>query len=619
MNMTLRNRILLPALGLIAGVTVVVSFVSFAVTRKGLEENFDAQLRAISSSGLEQVERWVEGQRSNIVHWAAQPHVLAALKENEGTAAARSVMNAELVHALKLYGHFANLQLMDVKGDAVACSDPSRVGSLNVIDRQYFKDGLAGRVVVSEVLKNKLNGGSPIVVVAAPVMDGKVVRGVLSASMDLNGFSAQVIDKIQVLQTGHAFLYDEKGVLISHRDKSLIMSAKLSDFAWAAPLQKAAEGELLYTQDGVENRARFKNSDTLHWGLVVSVPVSEMLAPVERLKRISLLLGLGATLLGAGVMFLIARSISRPIHEMAEHLAICSTETIAAAGQVSNASQSLAEGSTEQASSLEETSASLEEMSSMTKRNAESATEANELARTARTAADTGARDMQAMSAAMAEIKTSSDDIAKIIKTIDEIAFQTNILALNAAVEAARAGSAGAGFAVVADEVRALAHRSAVASKETAGKIESAINKTAQGVQISNHVTGGLAEIVEKVRKVDGLISEVATASREQNQGVNQINTAIGHMDKVVQMNAASAEESAAAAEELHAQAHTLNEIISRLRGLVDGDRVVAKTSAAQSANATGGRKQLSVGKPTVHHENRPFSYPAVRHVAVRG
>ena len=255
----------------------------------------------------------------------------------------------------------------------------------------------------------------------------------------------------------------------------------------------------------------------------------------------------------------------------------------------------------------------------MTKRNAESATQANELARTARTAADTGARDMQAMSAAMAEIKTSSDDIAKIIKTIDEIAFQTNILALNAAVEAARAGNAGAGFAVVADEVRALAHRSAVASKETAGNIESAITKTAQGVQISNHVTGGLAEIVEKVRQVDGLISEVATASREQNQGVHQINTAIGHMDKVVQMNAASAEESAAAAEELHAQAHALNEIISRLRGLVDGDRAVTKASPAQPASATIARKPLSVGKPIVHHENPPSRSPADRHVVVRG
>ena len=159
------------------------------------------------------------------------------------------------------------------------------------------------------------------------------------------------------------------------------------------------------------------------------------------------------------------------------------TKLSAAAGQVSSASQSLAEGASEQAASLEETSSSLEEMSSMTKRNAENAQKANELAKQARAAADTGVGDMQAMNAAMDAIKASSDDIAKIIKTIDEIAFQTNILALNAAVEAARAGEAGMGFAVVADEVRNLAQRSAQAAKETAAKIEGAVSKTAQGVR----------------------------------------------------------------------------------------------------------------------------------------
>jgi methyl-accepting chemotaxis protein len=269
----------------------------------------------------------------------------------------------------------------------------------------------------------------------------------------------------------------------------------------------------------------------------------------------------------------IAEMTARSIRAAITQLASTAAQNEAAAGQVSSASQNLAAGASEQASSLEETSASLEEMSSMTRRNAASATEANGLARAARQAADAGANDIQAMSQAMAEIKTSSDDIAKIIKTIDEIAFQTNILALNAAVEAARAGEAGAGFAVVAEEVRALAQRSALASRETAEKIDGAITKTAQGVQISDQVAKRLAEILDKVRQVDGLIGEVATASNEQSQGVQQINTAIGQMDKVVQTNAASAEESAAAAEELNAQAVTLNEIISTLRELVDGRR----------------------------------------------
>jgi methyl-accepting chemotaxis protein len=276
-----------------------------------------------------------------------------------------------------------------------------------------------------------------------------------------------------------------------------------------------------------------------------------------------------AVLAGIGL----SRAITRPIAAVIARLDDSSTQVTAAAGQISDASQALAEGSSEQAASIEETSASLEEMSSMTKRNAEGATQANEFARAARRTADTGTTDMQAMNTAMAQIKVSSDDIAKIIKTIDEIAFQTNILALNAAVEAARAGEAGLGFAVVADEVRALAQRSAAAAKETAAQIEQALANTAQGVAISTRVSSSLADIVGKVRKVDELIAETATASREQSQGVEQINTAVSQMDKVVQNNASAAEESAAAASQLNAQARTLQEAVRSLAALVGSAR----------------------------------------------
>ena len=254
-----------------------------------------------------------------------------------------------------------------------------------------------------------------------------------------------------------------------------------------------------------------------------------------------------------------------------------------AASQVSSASQTLAEGSSEQAASIQETSSSLEEMASMTRRNAENAQKANDLAREARQAADKGAQDMQAMNQAMEAIKISSDDIAKIIKTIDEIAFQTNILALNAAVEAARAGEAGMGFAVVADEVRNLAQRSAQAARETTAKIEGAIGKTGQGVQLSKKVAATLNEIVVKARQVDELASEVANASREQTQGITQINTAVGQMDKVTQSNAASAEESAAAAEELNSQAELMREAVQKLTRLA-GDKTALRDPPVMSA-----------------------------------
>lgn len=284
-------------------------------------------------------------------------------------------------------------------------------------------------------------------------------------------------------------------------------------------------------------------------------------AGVVLLAQVVMTVGLG----------LVTRSIRRSLGSLADQLAQNAVATSHASRQIAHSSQSLAEGSSEQAASIEETSASLEEMSSMIRRNAENAQKANDLAKQARQAADKGAGDMQAMGSAMEAMKASSDDIAKIIKTIDEIAFQTNILALNAAVEAARAGEAGMGFAVVADEVRNLAQRSAQAAKETAAKIEGAISNAAQGVDLSGKVGVALNGILTKARQVDELITEVASASREQSQGIAQINTAVSQMDKVTQSNAASAEESAAASEELNAQAEVMKGSVKELLNLVGG------------------------------------------------
>ena len=294
---------------------------------------------------------------------------------------------------------------------------------------------------------------------------------------------------------------------------------------------------------------------------------------------------------------LVSRGINRVLKSVSASLSAGAAQIASAAGQVSSASQSLAEGASEQAASLEEASSSLEEMSSMTKRNAESAQQVKELGSQARKAGDAAVAEMQAMAVAMDGIRTSSDDIAKIIKTIDEIAFQTNILALNAAVEAARAGEAGAGFAVVADEVRSLAQRCAHAAKETAAKIEDSVEKSARGVAISTKVAKSLEEIVGKARQVDEMAAEVAVASREQSQGIEQVNTAVGQMDQVTQNNAASAEESASAAEELNAQADAAKEAVAELLELVDGNR----GRGGQSLGA-GGRRVNGHADPAKVH-----------------
>jgi methyl-accepting chemotaxis protein len=319
-----------------------------------------------------------------------------------------------------------------------------------------------------------------------------------------------------------------------------------------------------------------------------------------------------AILVAAVISFLLARKLIRHLSVTADRLRACSNRIAEDFAQVSASSQSLAEGASEQAASLEETSSSLEEMSSMTQSNAENAGKVKELGAAARTAGDTAVADMQAMGAAMNAIKSSSDDIAKIIKTIDEIAFQTNILALNAAVEAARAGEAGAGFAVVANEVRSLAQRSSQAAKETAQKIEDSVQKSTHGVKISEKVAQSLQQIVGKARQVDELVAEVASASQEQSQGIAQINTAVSQMDKVTQSNAASAEECAAAAQELNSQAASMNDAVDELVRLVDGQ---GRLSTVLPEARNNGVKHPAPGAPSpkaaVRGNGAHSSYPA--------
>ena len=288
-------------------------------------------------------------------------------------------------------------------------------------------------------------------------------------------------------------------------------------------------------------------------------------------NSLMIVLAIVSIILGVILAILITRSIVGPLSKVTDTLKNSSSQIALASNQLSSSSQEIANGATEQASSIEETTSSMEELASMVRQNAGNSKEASTLSEKASGASQTGYNQMEIMLESMTEINKGSDQIRKIIKVIDDIAFQTNILALNAAVEAARAGEAGMGFAVVADEVKNLANRSAEAAKETSGMIEDSIKKTEGGLEIATKLSEVFKEVLANVQKVTEMVKEVETASKQQDMGINQTNKAIIQLDEVVQSNASSAEEAASSSEELSSQAETLNDIVGQLVSLITG------------------------------------------------
>ena len=507
--------------------------------------------------------------------------VTAAKATSQGAAAAAveiRVLDDVLHKAAKKMGKdYEAVLVTDGKGMVIADSQQGKNKGMSLANREYFQIAREGKPNISPPVKSKLTG-KPIVVVAAPIqgLDGGFV-GVVANLLKTDDLS-QKVTSTKVGSTGYPWMVDKTGLVVAHPVEKHILNTNLAKSPGMEEIMRqmlaGRSGVGTYVFQGLHKIAGYAPVPLTGWAVGFTQNTDEFMAPVYRIRNLTIIVGVIALVLTVIGVFLFSRGITRPINRAVGQLHDGSDQVAAASSQVANAGQSLAEGTSELAASIEETSASLEELTAMTKQNTENANQADSLMKEVSSMVSSASQSMVEMSKSMKEISAAGQEINNIIKSIDEVAFQTNLLALNAAVEAARAGEAGAGFAVVAGEVRNLAMRAAEAAQNTATLIETTIQKINHGAELVKRVDEAFGQVSANASKVADIVSEITAASNEQSQGITQINQAVTDMDKVTQSTAANAEESAASAEELSAQAEDIRGVVEDLLSVIGAARV---------------------------------------------
>jgi len=541
----------------------------YIVSSRALREQADEEMDRIATKTTEELDLWIDSRERDAANISELQPLIAACTDHKLAEAQQTLDRIQ--HRSPFY---ENVFLADTNGKLFLDSIGGKsVGiELMLIEgfRAHVEHARQGELWFGNAMKSPATG-RPVALLTVPIRAGNQFVGILGTPIELANFSGNFVSKYRIRQTGYLFMFDASGNVLAHPDRSKIMSFDIRTTDFGRAMLSQGSGQLRYVWAGAAKTAHFQHSQKMPWFLAANVSDSELFASVRTIQWYLLLFGslmLVGTVLAVSML---AGRVSRVTRSAVEELETAVQQFFASSSQITSASQSLAQGSSEQAASIEETVASAEEITALSRQNNERSQHVAQLMNEAIPIVAAVNQSHQELAAALTEMITSSEKVAKVIKMIDEIAFQTNILALNAAVEAARAGEAGMGFAVVADEVRSLARRSADAARDTSALIEESLAKSRE----SKHQLGNVLQAMEANNKITSAVKtetdQIRGASEEQTRGISQISTAIAEMNRLTQNTASHAEESASAAEELNAQSQTLKQVVGTLTVLVNG------------------------------------------------
>lgn len=563
------KRMTIAMLSILLIAIVTTTGIVYNVFSTTYSEDIEEQLVTTGNSNTKFFLEWIESRQDEIRYISTLDavknldedqveHLLSKISENKGYY--------DTIYFVDTDG----VGVVGVSYDGVA--RPIRgeeAQEFQVGDRSWFQSAIKGNDVFSQPLVSRSTGNRVSNVVIPVRNDGEII-GVVRAAVLLETLTKSLAE-IEREEGTEIYLLGKGGDPISNAPSlqgmesvSTLAADEISNENSGVGTYENAAGEFVV--------GSYNYIDLLGWGLVVEI--DEQIAMAEVTAVFWTIAGISVVILIAAgfiVIYMVRKNITLPLQNAIDGLSSASEQVSSASTEVSSSSQALAEGSSQQAASLQETSSSLVEIATQTKQNSANANQADRSMKDTSEIVTNGVQSMKRMIQAINTIMESSNETSKIVKTIDEIAFQTNLLALNAAVEAARAGEAGKGFAVVAEEVRNLAQRSAEAAQNTSSLIEKSQENAKNGVQVADDVASQLNSINDSSEAIGTLIAEIAAASNEQTQGINQVSDAMSEMDKVVQSNAANSEETASAAEELSSLGAELEHMVDGLRAIIGG------------------------------------------------